>query len=288
MQWQAAKQLGNKPFYFGFTHRCLGNSNRSTEVPTGRLYPTLIMSIQNEFELNAMKTAGVIVRAALNAMQVHVAPGITTRALNDIGAEVLAKHGARSAPKMVYGFPADICISLNEEIVHGIPSERVVKAGDLVKLDVVAEKDGFMADAAVTVVVGPAEDRKYELVECAKRAFYKAMSVVRAGNRVNHIGRAVEQEVKQSGFSVVEDLAGHGVGRTIHEDPTVPNVYSLLNRKKLTNGLVIAVEPMVAMGSGAVYEADDGWTISTRDHSLTAHFEHTVMVTKGNPVLLTA
>ena len=188
---------------------------------------------------------------------------------------------------MLYGFPAEICISVNEEIVHGIPSERVLKAGDLVKLDIVAEKDGYMADAAITVVVEPAPDDRYKLVECAQRAFYKAMSVVRSGNRVNHIGRAIQTEIKRSGFSVVEGLAGHGVGRAIHEEPTVPNVYSMMARKRLTAGLVLAIEPMVAMGSGAVYEAEDGWTICTQDHSLAAHYEHTVMVTKGEPVLLT-
>jgi len=246
------------------------------------------MSIQNQFELESMKAVGAIVRIALDTMEARVMPGITTWDLNEIGAEVLEAHGARSAPQLLYGFPAEVCISVNEEIVHGIPSDRVIQAGDLVKLDIVAEKNGFMADAAITVVVGPADDERYELVDCAKRAFYKAMSVVRAGNRVNHIGRVVEREVLRSGFSVVEDLSGHGVGRAIHEEPSVPNVYSFMHRKKLSKGLVIAVEPMVAMGSGAVYEAEDGWTICTQDHSLTAHFEHTVMVTKGQPVLLTA
>ena len=246
------------------------------------------MSIENQADLEGLKEAGRIVRLALDTMRAYVKPGISTSALNEIGAEVLAGNGARSAPMVVYGFPAEICISLNEEIVHGIPSERVIKAGDLVKLDVVAEKNGYMADAAVTVVAGPGDDDRHELVDCARRAFFKAMTVARAGNRVNHIGRAVEKEVVQSGFAVVEDLAGHGVGRTIHEEPTVPNVYEFTARERLTRGLVITVEPMVAMGDGAVYQADDGWTIRTQDHSLTAHFEHTLIITKGQPLLVTA
>ena len=245
------------------------------------------MSIENQHDLEGLKAAGSVVREALEAMREKVKPGITTRNLNEAGAEVLARRGARSAPMTVYGFPAEICISLNEEIVHGIPSERVVKAGDLVKLDVVAEKDGYMADAAVTVVAGPADDDLHELVDCAQRAFERALTVARAGNRVNHIGRAVEREVTQSGFSVVEDLAGHGVGRTIHEEPTVPNVYDFRDRYRLTKGLVITIEPMVAAGSGAVYQADDGWTIRTKDHSLTAHYEHTIVIGKGWPMLLT-
>ena len=246
------------------------------------------LSIENQTDLEGLKEAGRIVRETIQAMRQKVAPRITTSALNEIGAEVLARNNARSAPMAVYGFPAEICISLNEEIVHGIPSERIVKAGDLVKLDVVAEKNGYMADAAITVVVGPADDEKHELVDCARRAFYRAMTVARVGNRVNHIGRVVEREVLESGFSVVEDLAGHGVGRTIHEEPTVPNVYTFKARRRLTKGLVITVEPMVAMGSGAVYEAEDGWTMRTRDHSLTAHYEHTLVITKGAPMLLTA
>lgn len=246
------------------------------------------MSIEKKQDLDGLREAGRIVRETLQAMEAYVREGVTTAELNEIGAAVLHRNGARSAPKVVYGFPAEVGISVNEEITHGIPSERRIKAGDLVKLDVVAEKDGYMADAAITVVVGPAEDEKYALVACAKQAFEKAMQVARVGNRVNAIGKTVEHTVKQYGFSVIEGYGGHGIGRSIHEEPTIPNVYDLRARQRLTKGLVIAVEPLVSMGEGAVYEAEDGWTIKTRDGSSTAHYEHTVIITKGAPLLITA
>lgn len=246
------------------------------------------MSVENKADLEGLIEAGRIVKATLDAMQRNVEPGRSTRYLNNVGAAVLEANGARSAPQMVYGFPAEICISLNEEIVHGIPSDRVIEEGDLVKLDVVAEKDGYMADAAVTVIAGKGSESKQALVECARNAFYRAASVAKAGNRVNHIGRAVEKEVVRSGFTVVEGLAGHGVGRAIHEEPSVPNVYDFMARQRLTKGLVITIEPMVSMGSGAILEMDDGWTISTADGSLSAHYEHTMVITKGAPFLITA
>lgn len=246
------------------------------------------MSIEKQQDLNGLREAGRIVRATLDAMAGHVRPGVTTAGLNDIGAGVLARHGARSAPKQVYGFPAEVCISVNEEIVHGIPSDRVVRAGDLVKLDVVAEKDGYMADAAVTVVVGPASEERRALAAAARRAFYRALEVARAGNRVNAIGRMVERTVRQDGFTVAEGLAGHGVGRAIHEEPSVPNTYELWARQRLTEGLVITIEPMVCAGTGRIYEAEDGWTIRTADRAPAAHYEHTIVITKGRPLVLTA
>lgn len=188
---------------------------------------------------------------------------------------------------LTYGFPAEVLISVNDEVVHGIPSSYVIKTGDLVTLDVTAEKDGYIADAARTVVVGPASDEKWDLVACAKRAFYKGMQVARAGNRVNAIGRAISHEVRKRRYAVVQRLAGHGVGRAIHKEPTVPNEYDIRARRRLTKGLVLAVEPMVSAGSGAVYEAEDGWTIKAKDRALTAHYEHTVVITKGQPLILT-
>lgn len=245
------------------------------------------MSIENKLDLEGLREAGRIVREALDAMEQHARPGISTLELNEIGAEVLRSNGARSAPALFYDFPAEICISVNDAIVHGIPSTQRVKAGDLVKLDVTVEKDGYIADAARTVVVGPASDDKYELADCARRAFYKGMQVARAGHRVNMIGRAIAHEVRQSGYEVVQGLAGHGVGRAIHEAPDVPNEYDARARQRLTKGLVIAVEPMISAGSGAIYEAEDGWTILTQDHALTAHYEHTIVITKGQPLILT-
>lgn len=195
---------------------------------------------------------------------------------------------SRHAPRHFYGFPGDSCISVNDEAVHGIPGSRVLQAGDLVKLDVVAEKDGYMADAAITVGVPPVSDVDRRLMACARAAFGQAMRVARAGNRVCDIGRAVDAEVKRHGFAVLTDLAGHGIGRAIHEPPVVPNHYDWRARQVLTEGLVIAVEPMVAVGNGRVVEDRDGWTIRTADGSMVAHYEHTIVITSGRPVLLTA
>jgi methionyl aminopeptidase len=246
------------------------------------------MSINEPGELAGMRAAGDVVRFMLEAMKEHVRPGITTAELDEVGASVMRQHGAQSAPALVYGFPGVSCISLNEEAVHGIPGQRVLQQGDLVKLDVTVEKNGFMADAAVTVPVGEVTEERQNLVACAERAFAKAMLVARAGFRVWEIGRAVEREVRRSGFSVIRQLAGHGIGRTIHEEPRVPNFPDAQSNQVLTEGLVITVEPIIAAGSGRVFVAPDKWTMVTADHRPSAHYEHTLVITKGAPMLLTA
>jgi methionyl aminopeptidase len=246
------------------------------------------MSIKSNTEFEKMRAIGGIVARALRAMTAQVRPGITTAELNAVGARVLAVHGARAAPPLVYGFPADVCISINDQAMHGIPGARTIQPGDLVKLDLVAEKDGFYADAAVTVTVAPVSQQGRELAHCAERAFQQGLAAARAGNRVFEIGRAVEREVRRSGFSVIRELCGHGVGRTIHEPPTVPNFADRSARGRLNEGLVITIEPVVAAGSGRTRLAHDGWTFHTEDGSLAAHYEHTVVITRGDPVLLTA
>ncbi len=246
------------------------------------------MSINEPEELAGMRAAGGVVQLMLAAMKAEVRPGITTAALDEVGANVMRQHGAQSAPALVYGFPGVSCISLNDEAVHGIPGERALQAGDLVKLDVTVEKDGFMADAALTVPVGEVTEERQRLVACAERAFAKAMLVARAGFRVWEIGRAVEREVRRSGFSVIRELAGHGIGRTIHEAPRVPNYPDARDNQILTEGLVITVEPIIAAGSGRSFVAPDGWTVVTADHRPSAHYEHTLVITQGAPMLLTA
>jgi methionyl aminopeptidase len=246
------------------------------------------MSINGPEELESLQAAGAVVRAVLEAMKRAVRPGITTRELDAIGAKVIDENGARSAPAMVYGFPGSNCISLNEEAVHGIPSDRSLRDGDLLKLDVTIEKDGFMADAAETVAVGTISKEAERLMNCAKRAFEKAMLVARSGFRVSEIGRAVEKEVRREGFSVIRELGGHGIGRTIHEEPRIPNFADPEARQILTEGLVITVEPIIAAGSGRAVLAKDGWTMKTADRRPAAHHEHTLVITKGAPLLLTA
>src|SRR5882672_339673 len=246
------------------------------------------MSINGPEELAALRAAGAIVRRMLEAMKQSVRPGITTAELDAVGATVMRQHGAQSAPQLVYKFPGVNCISLNDEAVHGIPGGRTVQAGDLVKLDVTIEKDGYMADAAETVAVGEVSEENLRLIACAERAFAKAMPVARAGFRVFEIGRAVEREVRRCGFSVIRDLGGHGIGRTIHEEPRVPNYADPEANQILTEGLVITVEPIIAAGSGRAFVANDGWTVRTADHRPSAHFEHTLVITQGEPILLTA
>lgn len=235
-----------------------------------------------------MREVGRVVALTLEALEKHTAPGITTGELDEIAKAVFDEHGARSAPALTYGFPKTVLISINDEIVHGIPGRRVLRRGDVVKLDVTAEKNGYVADAAKTVVLEGANEVTHRLAECAKDAFDAALEVARAGNRVNLIGRAVQDTVTRRGFSVVPSLEGHGVGRAIHEPPNVPNYYNRRQKDVLTEGLVITIEPLIAAGSGAVYQDSDGWTIRTNDGSLTAHHEHTLVITAGDPVLLTA
>jgi methionyl aminopeptidase len=234
-----------------------------------------------------MKRVGKVVALALKEMRQGVRPGATTVELARIGGQVLAAHGARSAPRVVYGFPGEACISVNEEIVHGIPGDRVLQEGDLVKLDVTAELNGYIADAAITVPLAPVSRREHELCHTAKAALRKALGVARAGQPVSAIGRVVEQEVRRQGFAVVRELCGHGLGRSIHEEPQVPNYYEPRQKERLTEGLVIAVEPMIAIGSGRAVMDEDGWTVRTEDGGRAAHFEHTIVVMRGQPLVLT-
>ncbi|HTV55054.1 MAG TPA: type I methionyl aminopeptidase, partial [Terriglobia bacterium] len=245
------------------------------------------MSIKSDREFQALRAIGRIVALVLRELAQQVKQGVTTAELDGLAAKFLAEYGATSAPAFVYGFPGSVCISVNDEIVHGIPGTRVVRPGDLVKLDLTAEKDGYMADAALTVPVPPVSDDAARLADCAERAFKRAMHSARAFRRIADIGMAVEQEVKRGGFSVVRALCGHGIGRTIHEEPQVPNYGDTRSRQRLTEGLVITVEPIIAAGSGEALLGEDGWTVKTADHRLAAHYEHTMVITRSEPVLLT-
>jgi methionyl aminopeptidase len=246
------------------------------------------VSIKSESDLSGLRAAGRVVRHVIDAMRAALRPGITTGELDEIAGRVLREHDARSAPKLVYGFPGEACISVNEEAVHGIPGGRVIEEGDLVKLDVTVEKDGYMADAAITVAVPPIDDQRLHLIRTARSAFYRGMAAARAGRRVRDIGWAVEKHVRGEGFSVIRELGGHGIGRSIHEEPSVPNFPAPDNGVRLTDGLVITIEPIIAAMSGRVVEEPDGWTIRTRDRSPVAHFEQTIVITRGMPIVLTA
>jgi methionyl aminopeptidase len=245
------------------------------------------MSIKSASELQKLKRIGEIVARTLQLVRASVEPGITTAELDVIAARYLAENEARSAPPFVYGFPGTLCISINDEAIHGIPGRRVVKAGDVVKLDLVAEKDGYFADAAITVNVPPVQEVGTQLARCAESAFRKALKVAKAGERVYEIGREVERETRSAGFRVIRELCGHGVGRSIHEEPSVPNYADKRIRHRLTEGLVLTIEPILSAGTGHAELEDDGWTIRTTDGALSAHFEHTIVITRGEPLILT-
>jgi methionyl aminopeptidase len=245
------------------------------------------MSIESLNDWAGLRTVSRVASQTLDLLARQVRPGISTGELDSAAARLLRDRGARSAPALVYGFPGTVLISINDEIVHGIPGSRVVAAGDVVSLDVTVELGGYVADAARTVVVPPGSRVAHRLVACAKASFHAALDVARAEVPVSEIGRAVEREVRRHGFSVVRGLAGHGVGRTIHEPPSVPNEWDPGQTDVLTDGLVITIEPMVAAGLGQAVEGSDGWTIRTRDGSLAAHYEDTLVITRGRPVVLT-
>jgi methionyl aminopeptidase len=247
------------------------------------------MSIQSPEDLAGLQAIGRIVALTLQVMARAVRPGVSTADLDLIAARELARWGAESSPALVYGFPGASCISLNSQVVHGVPDNRTtVQPGDLVKLDLTAQKDGYVADAAVTVAVQPASLTARRLAECAQTAFERALSVARAGSRISALGRAVEKEVRDAGFEVLRQWCGHGVGRTIHEGPEVPNFEDRRSSAVLTEGLVITIEPIITAGIDKSFVTSDGWTVVTADRALSAHYEHTVVITRGDPMVLTA
>lgn len=245
------------------------------------------MTIGSTSDLAGLERVGALVARAIREMEREARPGLSTAQLDSIGAAFLRRNGARSAPQLSYGFPGFTCISVNEEIVHGVPGARVLRPGDVVKLDVTAELDGFVADAAITVVLPPVSAEARQLRRCAKRAFARAMDVARAGEPIREIGRAVEDEVKRHDFAVVREMCGHGVGRAIHEQPSVPNFYSALTRGVLARGMVLAVEPIISARPSRVVEEPDGWTLRTHNRCLAAHYEHTVVIRDGEPLIVT-
>ncbi|MGZ4202470.1 MAG: type I methionyl aminopeptidase [Thermoleophilaceae bacterium] len=245
------------------------------------------MSVETEAELRALKAVGRVVADAIRAMRRAVRPNATTRELDAIAGKVLRRAGARSGPQLDYDFPGVTCISVNDEAVHGIPGKRRLRLGDLVKLDVTAELDGFYSDACVSVPVGPPSAELAALAGASQRALASGLAAARAGAPLNAIGAAVERTVHEAGFSVCNELIGHGIGRRIHEPPDVPSCFMPELTQPLTEGLVLTVEPIIAAGDGRVCSSSDGWTVRTADGSTSAHFEHTIVIRGGTPLVLT-
>lgn len=246
------------------------------------------MSIDGPDDLEGLRRIGAVVAEARDAMLAEVRAGVTTAELDEVARDVLVRHGARSAPQLAYGFPGWTCISINDALAHGIPSrEKVLREGDLVNVDVSAELDGYWADTGASAPVGKVSTRLEQLLWATRQAQLEAMQAVRAGQPVNVVGRAVERRAQQHGFRVIRNIGGHGVGRHIHEPPHVPNVFDRGNQELLWEGLVMTIEPFLTTRAREVVEADDGWTLKTPDGSIGAQFEHTFVVTKGEPIVLT-
>ena len=244
---------------------------------------------RSKSELERMREAGRLVGEVLTVLAAHVAPGVSTGDLDALAEKRILQSGATPAFKGYHGYPASICVSINDEVIHGIPSgRRLLQEGDIVSIDVGASLDGYFGDSAVTLPVGQVSEKAATLLRVTEEALFKAIERVRPGGRVSDLGHAVQGHIEAYGFSVVREFVGHGIGQRMHEEPQIPNYGEPGRGPRLTEGMVLAIEPMVNAGKAAVKVLADGWTAVTRDSSLSAHFEHTVAVTAGEPWILTA
>jgi len=246
------------------------------------------MTIDDVESLKKLQEIGAICRDVLRAMGATVRPGITTRELDLIGGQMLKERGAQSAPMLAYDFPGFTCISVETAIAHGIPDDTPLIEGQLVNIDVSAEKDGFFGDTGSSFAVGEISLERKKLLDVTQTAQRKAMYAAKAGKPINVISRVIEKEARKHGYHIIEGLNGHGVGQWIHEEPTVSNIYYPSDRQKLVEGQVITIEPFLATKSRTYVEDDDGWTLRLANGGIGAQFEHSFVVTKGAPIILTA
>lgn len=238
-------------------------------------------------DLERIRKSGRILGNVLARVRELLAPGVSTGFIEDVVREYIIRQGARPAFLGYRGFPASLCISINNEVVHGLPGNRVIQAGDLVSIDVGVEFEGFYTDAAFSVVVGDGSPVARKLVEVTRKALYAGIRQALPGNRVGDISHAIQTTIEREGFSVVRDLVGHGVGRSLHEDPQIPNFGQRGQGPVLEEGMVLAIEPMANEKGYRVKVLEDGWTVVTEDGGLSAHFEHTILVRRGQPEILT-
>ncbi|CUO12756.1 MAG: type I methionyl aminopeptidase [Sarcina ventriculi] len=243
--------------------------------------------IKNDLEIDLMRKAGRIVGETLNLLEGKVKPGITTGELDRIAEEFITKHGATPSFKGLYGFPSSLCISVNEQVVHGFPGKRKLKEGDIVSVDCGAFINGFHGDAARTFAVGEISEEAKKLISVTKESFFKGIEKAYVGNRLTDISCEIQRFVEDNGFSVVRDYVGHGIGKKVHEDPEVPNFGRSGRGPKLVSGMVLAIEPMVNIGSYHVNTLEDGWTVVTQDGKFSAHYENTVAILPNGPEILT-
>ena len=246
----------------------------------------MTISLKSQREIDLMRQAGAIVAEVLDLLRRGAVPGVTTEHLDQIAYAFILERGGYPSFLDYEGFPASICTSVNDQIIHGIPSRTRLADGDILSVDVGVAVHGYHADAAATFGIGEISEEATRLIETAESAFRAGLAQARAGNRMGDIGAAIEAETKRNGFSVVEMYAGHGVGQELHEEPDVPNEGRAGSGLRLRSGMTLAIEPMVAAGSGETTLQTDGWTVVTRDGALAAHYEHTVLITAEEPVLL--
>jgi methionyl aminopeptidase len=246
-----------------------------------------MIPIKTPQEIEKMRASCKLASAILEKLSGMLCPGITTRDVDHSGAKLMEQTGCKSAFLGYRRFPGHICISVNEEVVHGIGGSRRIQYGDIVKLDVGVILDGFVGDTAATIPIGLVREDVQRLLAVTEDALSKGIESAREGRRLNELCAAIQDEVESNGFSVVREFVGHGVGRHLHEEPQIPNYRTPCATAKLKAGMTLAIEPMVNMGRAAVKVLDDDWTVVTADHLPSAHFEHTVLVTKGEPEILT-
>lgn len=243
--------------------------------------------IKSDDEIAKMRAAGKILAETLIIVEEKVRPGITTAELDKIAEEFITKHGAKPSFKGLYGFPASLCISVNEQVVHGIPGGYELKDGDIVSIDCGVFLDGFHSDAARTFAVGNVTEEARKLIKVTEESFFKGMEYAKVGNRLTDISHEIQSYVEANGFSVVRDFVGHGIGKSLHEDPNVPNFGVAGRGPKLVEGMTLAVEPMINLGKYSVKTLSDDWTVVTRDGSLSAHYENTIVILPDGPEILT-
>jgi methionyl aminopeptidase len=246
-----------------------------------------MIELKTDREIEIIKSNGEILARALKLVEQSIRPGVKTKELNQLAEDFIIKEGAYPAFKGYRGFPSSICVSIDEEVVHGIPGERVLEQGQIVSVDVGVLKDGYYADAARTYSIGEISEKSRQLIDVTRRALEHAVDSVKEGRHLSDISHAIQSFVEQNGFSVVRDLVGHGIGRKMHEEPQIPNFGEPGQGVVLKKGMVFAIEPMVNVGSWEIDTREDNWTIVTRDGSLSAHFEHTVAVTQNGAEILT-
>lgn len=246
------------------------------------------MTLKSPREIAKMRVAGRVVAQALEAMRAYVRPGVTTAQVDAVGEAVIRKAGATPSFKGLYGFPASVCVAVNDEVVHGIPGKRTLRNGDIIKVDTGAFLDGWHGDATITVPVGEIDEEAQRLVDTTYDALFAGIEQCRSGKRIGDIGHAIQEYAEARGYGIVRQYVGHAIGRRIHEEPQVPNYGAPKRGPRLLAGMTIAIEPMITMGSPVTKTLSDKWTVVTADGSLSAHFEHTVAITADGPRILTS